>query len=45
VSDSLNVSEKLGTEDPNSFEATPVVFGNTIVVGSRSSRFFYLTIN
>jgi hypothetical protein len=45
VSDSLNVSEKLGTEDPNSFEATPVVFGNSIVVGSRSSRFFYLTIN
>ena len=45
VSDSINVSEKIGSEDPNSFEATPVVFGNTIVVGSRSSRFFYLTIN
>ena len=40
----INVSEKIGSDDPNSFEATPVVFGNTIVVGSRSSRFFYLTI-
>jgi len=44
VADSINVSKEIGTEDPNSFEATPVVYGNTIVVGSRSSRFFYLTI-
>jgi outer membrane protein assembly factor BamB len=35
----------MGTEDePNSFEATPVVFGNTIVVGSRNAHFFFLTI-
>jgi hypothetical protein len=45
VSDSVNVGEKMGTEEPNNFEATPVVFGNTIVVGSRSSHFFFLTIN
>lgn len=44
VADSLNVSEESGTEEPNSFEATPAVFGNTIVVGSRSGHFFYLTI-
>lgn len=45
VSDSINVSAAKGTDEPNSFEATPVVFGNTIVVGSRSAHFFYLTIN
>lgn len=45
VSDSINVSAELGTEEPNTFEATPVVFGNTIVVGSRSAHFFFLTIN
>ncbi len=42
VSDTVS----LGTKDePNSFEATPAVFGNTIVVGSRSGHFFYLTIS
>ena len=45
VADSINVSEEKGTEEPNSFEATPAVFGNTIVVGSRSGHFFYLTIS
>ncbi len=45
VADSLNVSEELGSEEPNSFEATPVVYGNTIVVGSRSQHFFFLTID
>ncbi len=44
VADTLNVSTQKGTEEPNSFEATPVVFGNTIVVGSRSGHFFYLNI-
>ncbi len=44
VVDSINVSEELGTDEPNSFEATPAVFGNTIVVGSRSGHFFFLTI-
>ena len=45
VVDTINVSEELGTEEPNSFEATPVVYGNTIVVGSRSQHFFFLTID
>lgn len=45
VVDSINVSEEFGTDEPNSFEATPAVFGNTIVVGSRSGHFFYLTID
>ncbi len=44
IADTLNVSTEKGTEEPNSFEATPVVFGNTIVVGSRSGHFFFLTI-
>ncbi len=44
VADSINVSEAKSSEEPNSFEATPAVFGNTIVVGSRSGHFFYLTI-
>jgi len=45
VADTINVSEKKGTDEPNNFEATPVVFNNTIVVGSRSGHFFFLTIN
>jgi hypothetical protein len=44
VVDSINVSEEFGTDEPNSFEATPAVFGNTVVVGSRSGHFFFLTI-
>ena len=44
IADSINVSEKKGTEESNNFEATPVVSGNTIVVGSRSGHFFFLTI-
>ena len=44
IADTLNVSTEKGTEEANSFEATPVVFGNTIVVGSRSGHFFFLTI-
>ena len=44
VADTLNVSTEKGTEEPNSFEATPAVFGNTIVVGSRSGHFFFLNI-
>jgi outer membrane protein assembly factor BamB len=28
----------------NNFEATPVVFGNTIVVGSRSQNLFFIKI-
>ncbi len=44
VSDSLNVSKEFGTTEPNSFEATPAVFDNMIVVGSRSGHFFYIKI-
>jgi len=44
VVDSVNVSEAFGTDEPNSFEATPAVFGNTVVVGSRSGHFFFLKI-
>jgi|AGTN01.2.fsa_nt_gi hypothetical protein len=45
VADSVNVSEAMNTTEPNSFEATPAVFGNTVVVGSRSGHFFFLRIN
>lgn len=45
VVDSINVSEEKGTQEANSFEATPVVYDNTIVVGSKSAHFFYLEIN
>lgn len=45
LADTLNVSTAKGTEETNNFEATPVVFGNTIVVGSRSGHFFFLTID
>jgi outer membrane protein assembly factor BamB len=45
VVDSINISEELGSEEANSFEATPVVYGNTIVVGSRSQHFFFLNID
>ncbi len=44
VVDSINVSEEFGSEESNSFEATPVVFENMIVVGSRSGHFFFLNI-
>lgn len=45
VVDSINVSEELGSSEDNNFEATPAVYGNTIVVGSRSGHFFYLKID
>ncbi len=44
VADSVNVSSLFGGNEPNSFEATPAVFNNTIVVGSRSGHFFYIDI-
>ena len=37
VKNTLNVGEE-------NFEATPAVYGNTIVVGSRSSHIFFITI-
>jgi hypothetical protein len=46
--DKLNVNEALGldpTKEPNNFEATPAVFGNTIVVGSRNDRIFFITVS
>ncbi len=45
VVSSVNVSEAFSTDEANSFEATPAVFGNTIVVGSKSGHFFFLTIS
>jgi hypothetical protein len=42
VASSVNVNQN--ATEPNNFEATPAVFGNTIVVGSRSGHFFFLTI-
>lgn len=42
---SVNVGEAMGTTEPNNFEATPAVFGNTIVVGSRSGHFFFIKIS
>jgi outer membrane protein assembly factor BamB len=42
--DVLNISEELSTEDPNNIEATPAIFGNTIVIGSRSGHVFFITI-
>jgi hypothetical protein len=44
VVSTVNVSEAMGTEEPNSFEATPAVFGDMIVVGSRSGHFFFIRI-
>ena len=44
VVDSVDIRELKGTDEPNSFEATPAVFGNMIVVGSRSGHFFYIEI-
>lgn len=42
--DKINVNEELGVEDSNNFEATPAVYENTIVVGSRSDHIFFITI-
>ncbi len=42
--DRLNVNTELGEESGNNFEATPAVYGNTIVVGSRSDHIFFITI-
>jgi len=41
----LNVNEAADTEGPNNFEATPAVYGNTIVIGSRSDHIFFITIS
>ena len=45
VVSSVNVGEAMGTTEPNNFEATPAVFGDMIVVGSRSGHFFYIKIS
>ncbi len=42
--DKINVNEEMGVEDSNNFEATPAVYNNTIVVGSRSNHIFFITI-
>lgn len=42
IVDSVNVSEETETEESNNFEATPAVYGDTIVVGSKSGHFFFL---
>ena len=42
--DKLNVNDEIG-ETGNNFEATPAVFGNTIVIASRSDHVFFITIN
>ena len=40
----LNINEATQTEGGNNFEATPAIFGNTIVIGSRSGHIFFVTI-
>jgi outer membrane protein assembly factor BamB len=40
----INMSEELGTTESNNFEATPAVYGNMIVVGSRSGHIFFIKI-
>lgn len=42
IVDSVNVSEETETDESNNFEATPAVYGNTVVVGSKSGHFFFL---
>lgn len=42
--DKINVSEEVGSEESNNFEATPAVYDNTIVVGSRSGHIFFIKI-
>jgi outer membrane protein assembly factor BamB len=42
--DKLSVNDEIG-ETGNNFEATPAVFGNTIVIASRSDHVFFITIN
>ncbi|MEN6314028.1 MAG: hypothetical protein ABFD25_07260 [Clostridiaceae bacterium] len=44
VVDSISVRNQ-EAEEANSFEATPAVFENTIVVGSKSGHFFFLKIS
>lgn len=41
----LNLKKELDSKEPNNIEATPAVFGNTIVVGSRSGHVFFITIS
>jgi hypothetical protein len=45
VVSSVNVGEAMGTTEPNNFEATPAVFGDMIVVGSKSGHFFFIKIS
>ena len=40
----LNINEATETESGNNFEATPAIFGNTIVIASRSGHVFFVTI-
>ncbi len=42
--DKLNVNTGEDEDIKNNFEATPVVYGNTIVVGSRNDHIFFITI-
>ena len=42
--DKINVSEEVGSDDDNNFEATPAVYNDMIVVGSRSAHIFFIKI-
>ncbi len=43
--DVLNINEATQVESGNNFEATPAIYGNTLVVGSRSGHIFFVKIS